>query len=169
MPSSSCDRGPVRQLRSLLRHPQPCADIPGTASATVLPTPRTPFVLSLLQNPRSAWARPSNVARALTKARPPPGGSSTLCHACLEDGTLHSNRHDAHRSYQDAGAISARTGRRPGQLHARRLTLQYLIVYLLQQISTVHPRFGEKTTTSDTPYMYAAPPCVYKRRRRAPY
>ena len=91
-----------------------------------------------------------------------------LCHACLEDGTLHNNRHDAHRSYQDAGAISARPGHRPGQLHARRLTLQYLIVYLLQQISTVHPRFGEKTTTSDPSYMYTAPPCVYKRRRRAP-
>ena len=110
----------------------PYADVPGTALAAMLPTPRTPFVLSLLQNPRSAWARPSDVARALTKARPPPGGPSMLCHACLEDGTLHSNRHDAHRSYQDAGAISARLGHRPGQLHARRLTLQCLTVYLLK-------------------------------------
>ena len=73
MPHSGCDRGPVRQLRSLLRHPQPCADIPGTAPATVLPTPHTPFVLSLLQNPRSAWAQPSDAARALTRARSPPG------------------------------------------------------------------------------------------------
>ena len=101
----------------------PYADVPGTALAAVLPTPRTPFVLSLLQNPRSAWARPSDAARALTRARPPPGGPSTLCHACLEDGTLHSNCHDAHRIYQDAGAISARPGRRLGQLHAWCLTL----------------------------------------------
>ena len=110
----------------------PCADVPGTALATVLPTPRTPFVLSLLQNHRSAWTQPSDAAWALTKARPPPGGPLTLCHACLEDSTLHNNRHDAHRSYQDAGAIFARPGRRPGQLHARRLTLQCLTVYLLQ-------------------------------------
>ena len=110
----------------------PCADVPGTALATLLPTPRTPFVLPLVQNPRSALARPSDAARALTRARPPPGGPSTLYHTCLEDGTLHSNSHDAHRSYQDAGAIFARPGHRTGQLHAQCLTLQYLTVYLLQ-------------------------------------
>ena len=91
----------------------PCADVPGTALATLLPTPRTPFVLPLVQNPRSAWARPSDAARALTRARPPPGGPSTLCHACLEDGTLHSDRNDAHKSYQNAGVISARSRTSP--------------------------------------------------------
>ena len=52
IPHSGRDRSPVRQLRSLLRHPRPCADIPGTALATVLPTPCTPFVLTLRQNSR---------------------------------------------------------------------------------------------------------------------
>ena len=34
----------------------------------------------------------------------------------MEDGTLHSNHHDAHRSHQDADAISARPRSCPGQL-----------------------------------------------------
>jgi hypothetical protein len=32
----------------------------------------------------------------------------------MEDDTLHSDHHDAHRSYQDAGAISARSRSHPG-------------------------------------------------------
>ena len=32
-PHSSCDRSPVRQLRSLLRHPGPCGDTVGTCDA----------------------------------------------------------------------------------------------------------------------------------------
>jgi len=110
----------------------PHPDVLGTIITTMPPTPCTSLVLSPPGNPRSAWARPSDVARAMNRARPPPGGPSTPCHACLEDGTLHNNRHDAHRSYQDAGAIIARPGCCPGQLHARRLTLQCLTVYLLQ-------------------------------------
>ena len=54
IPHSSCDRSPVRQLRSLLRHPGRCGstvgtydagrDLIGTVSITILPTPavRTP-------------------------------------------------------------------------------------------------------------------------------
>ena len=54
IPHSGCDRSPVRQLRSLLRHPGRCGntvgtcdtvrDVLGTAPVTILPTPavRTP-------------------------------------------------------------------------------------------------------------------------------
>ena len=54
IPHSGCDRSPVRQLRSLLRHPGRCGntvgkcdvvrDVLGTAPITILPTPdvRTP-------------------------------------------------------------------------------------------------------------------------------
>ena len=54
IPHSSCDRSPVRQLRSLLRHPRRCGntvgtcdavrDVLGIAHVTILPTPavRTP-------------------------------------------------------------------------------------------------------------------------------
>ena len=58
----------------------PCADVPGTAPTTVLPTPRTSLVLFPLRNPRPAWVRPLNAARALTRARPPPAGSSPPRH-----------------------------------------------------------------------------------------
>jgi hypothetical protein len=139
MPHSDGDRSPIRQLRSLLRHPWHCGDTVGTCDALCRHARHCSrhcavnFVyLPLRQNPRQVWARPSDAARALTRARPLPGGPSTLCHACLEDGILHSNCHDAHRSYQDASMISTRPGRHPGQLHARRLTLQCLTVYLLQ-------------------------------------
>ena len=65
-PCSGCDRSPVRQLRSLLRHSGRCGDtvgtcnavqdVLGTAPATVLPTPHTSFKLSPPRNPRTAWA-----------------------------------------------------------------------------------------------------------------
>ena len=32
-PHNSCDRSPVRQLRSLLRHPRHCRDTVGTSNA----------------------------------------------------------------------------------------------------------------------------------------
>ena len=90
-PRSGCDRSPVRQLRSLLRHSGRCddtvatcdtvQDMIGTAPATMLPTPQSSFVLSLLQSPRTAWERPSEVALALTGTRPWPVGPSEHRHA----------------------------------------------------------------------------------------
>ena len=87
-----------------------------TCPALLLPLCCLLLVLSLLQNPRPAWARPSNAARALTRARPPPAEPSMLCHVNTEDGTLNREHHDAHGSPQDTGATSAELGRRPGQL-----------------------------------------------------
>jgi len=91
MPHSGSDRGLVRQLRSLLRHSGRCGgtvgtcdavqDVLGTAPATILPTPHTSFVLSLPRSPRTAWARPSEAAPALTGTRPYPVGPSERRHA----------------------------------------------------------------------------------------
>src|SRR6185312_5774414 len=68
IPHSGCDRSPVCQHRSLLRHSGRCGDtvgtcdtvqdVLGTAPAIVLPTPHTSFKLSPPRNPRTAWARP---------------------------------------------------------------------------------------------------------------
>ena len=90
---SGCDRSPVRQLRSLLRHSgrygatvgtcDAARDVLGTAPATVLRTPHTFLVLSLLQAPRMAWARPSKAAPTLTRTRHPPAGPSEHRHATL--------------------------------------------------------------------------------------
>ena len=91
IPHSGCDRGPVRQLRSLLHHSGRCGDtvgtydvvqdVLGTAPATVLPTPCSSFILSPPRNPRTAWARPSEAAPALTRTRPWPAGPSEHRHA----------------------------------------------------------------------------------------
>ena len=42
-------------------------------------------------------------------------------------------------------------------------------VYFLHYPTTVPPAIQGKTTTSTPPLMYAAPPCDYKRRRRASF
>ena len=91
IPHSGCDRSLVRQLRSLLRHPGCCddtvgtcdavQDMLGTAPATILPTPHTSFILCLPRSPRTAWARPSEAAPALTRTRPWPVGPSERRHA----------------------------------------------------------------------------------------
>ena len=56
-------------------------DVLGTAPATILPTPHTSFVLSLPRSPRTAWARPSEAAPALTGTRPWLVGPSKRRHA----------------------------------------------------------------------------------------
>jgi len=56
---------------------------PSTARATILPTLHTSFVLSLPRSPRTAWARPSEAAPALTGTRPWPVGPSERRHATL--------------------------------------------------------------------------------------
>ena len=89
--SPGCNRSPVRQLRSLLRHSGRCGDtvrtcdavqdVLGTAPATVLPTPHTSFKLSLPRSPRTAWARPSEAAPTLTRTKPWPAVPSERRHA----------------------------------------------------------------------------------------
>lgn len=74
------------------------------------------LVLSPLQDPRLAWAQPSNAVWTLTKSKAPPAGPSALCQLKLEDGTLNRRHHDAHRSHQDADAIPARLKGHPGRL-----------------------------------------------------
>ena len=90
IPHSGCDRSPVRQLWSLLRHPWRCGDtvgscddvqdVLGTAPTIVLPTPCTSLLLFLRRNPRTAWARPSSAVRTLTRSRPSPAGPSEHRH-----------------------------------------------------------------------------------------
>ena len=82
MSHSSCDRSPVRQLRSLYLHSWHCSDPVGTCGTLCGRALRCSplcclfLVLLQLQNPRQAWAQPSNVVRTMTRARPPPAGPS---------------------------------------------------------------------------------------------
>ena len=83
MPHSSCDRSPVRQLRSLFRHSRHCSDPVGTCDTMCgrawhcsCRWAAYSFVLLLLQNPRQVWVQPSNEVRTLTRARPPPAEPS---------------------------------------------------------------------------------------------
>jgi len=122
----------------------PSPDVLGTIITTVPPTPHTSLVLSPLGNPRTAWAQPSNAARALTGARLPPAGPSRHHHVAHRGRNPLQEPQRRRWSCQDARAISARPGRRPGQPHARRHDLQYPIVYFLQWTFAVRPRFGEK-------------------------
>ena len=87
MPHSGCNQNPIRQPQSLLSHPQHCGATMGTCgamykmcSALLPPLCCQLRVLSPLQNPRSAWARPSDAAQALTGARLPPAGPSKRRH-----------------------------------------------------------------------------------------
>jgi hypothetical protein len=106
IPHSGCDRSPVRQLRSLLRHSGRCdatvgtcdavRDMLGTAPTTVLPTPRTSLVLSPPRNPRTAWARPSEAAPTLTRAGPRLRDPRSAATSNAGNGTLHRNHHAAH-------------------------------------------------------------------------
>jgi len=71
----------------------PCADVPGTAPATVLPTPGT-FLCCRTLNRYGRNPRLQDPRDAYTSG--------------MEDGTLYRRHHDAHWSHKDAGAISAR-------------------------------------------------------------
>ena len=57
-----------------------CANVRGAAPAAVLPTHHPSLVLSPPQNPRTAWARPSEAAPTLTRAGPPPAEPSERRH-----------------------------------------------------------------------------------------
>ena len=100
----------------------------------------------LLRNPRQAWAQPSDEVRTLTRARPPLAEPRHSASSSMEDGTFYSNRHTAHRSHRDTSAIPAKLQSFSGRLSR---PAPYPTVYFPQCASTAHPRFGEKTTTSD--------------------
>ena len=81
MPHSERDRSPVRQLRSLCRHPRSNGNLRHpvrTCLELFSPLCRLLHVLLQLQNPRRAWAQPSNRVRTLTRARPPSAEPSAL-------------------------------------------------------------------------------------------
>ena len=74
---SGHDRSPVRQLRSLCRHPRHCAGLRHAVQTHPALLPPTHLLLPL-QDPRRAWGQPSNTVRPLTRARPPSTGPSAF-------------------------------------------------------------------------------------------
>ena len=136
-----------------------CANVRGTAPATMLPTPCTFLILSSLQAPRAAWARPSDAAQALTRSRPRPAGPSERCHATPEGRTLHSNRHAARRSHKDAGAIFARPRTTP-RMTARpapHSPVRHSVLSTVARHCT--PPIRGRTTTSP-PFRTCTPPLL---------
>jgi len=74
IPHRGCGRSPIRQLRSLRRHPQRCADLRcavriclATAPATVLPT----LCISSSTGPSASMGTTLERVQPLTKGRPP--------------------------------------------------------------------------------------------------
>jgi len=122
MPHSGCDRGPVRQLRSLLRHPQHCSGTLGICDALHR---RVRHCSCHCAAYSAYFLRCGTLGRhgrdPRTRSGPGPEQDPLLqdprrsATPRLEDSTLHNNRHDAHWSHKVAGAISARSGHRPGQ------------------------------------------------------
>jgi len=171
IPHSGCDRSPVRQLWSLLLHSgrygdtvRTCdavQDVLGTAPATVLPTPHTSFKLSIRRalewrghDPRKPlWPRPGQ----------DPGlqDPRNVATPRLKDGTPYNNDHAACWSYRDTGMISARprTTATPG-------TIPHSVLSTVLDHCTPAIR-GEDNDFHDFLCMYTAPPCAYKKRRRA--
>ena len=168
MPHSGCDRGLVRQLRSLLRHSGRCGDTAGTydavqdvldiAPATVLPTPQTSFKLSTPQSPRTAWARPSEAAPTLTRTRPWPAEPSECRHAT--PGGWYTLQQPPRRQLELPGRqrdlrktrTTPRTTATPGAM-------------INSSRPTHAPNSGKTMTSNPLHTCTSPPPCVYKRRR----
>ena len=83
----------------------------------------------------------------------------------LEDGTPYNNDHAAHWSYKDAGAISKRPRTMP-RTTATPGAIPHSVLSTVLDHCTPAIR-GEDNDFHDFLCMYTAPPCVYKRRRRA--
>jgi hypothetical protein len=79
----------------------------------------------------------------------------------LEDGTPYSNDHAARWSYKNTGTISARP-----RTTAMPDAIPRSILSTVLDHCTLAIR-GEDDDFHDLLSMYTAPPCVYKRRRRA--
>ena len=116
-------------------------DVLGTAPATVLPTPCTSFVLSPPQEPSNGMGTALGRGPDLDQIKTP------VCRTLgipprLAQGTVPSTATTTPPT--GAARTPTRSPQDPGRLHARRLTLQCGIVYLLQYSATVRPRFGEE-------------------------
>ena len=140
----------------------------GAPPSIVLPTPHTSLVLTPLQNPRAVWARPSNAVRALTRARPRPAGPSGRRHVKRRGRyplqqpprrplELLGHRRDLRKAKDDA----------QDNCHARCHDLQYPQCTFYSSRPLCAPDSGKNDDFSPLPYMYTAPPCVYKRGRRS--
>ena len=84
----------------------------------------------------------------------------------LEARTPYSDDHAACRGWQDAGAISAGP-RTISRTTATPDAMPHSVLPIVFGHCT--PAIQGKTTTSTPPLMYTAPPCDYKRRRRASF
>ena len=102
-----------------------------TCSALLPPLCCLLLVLSLLRNPRSAWAQPSNAARALTRARLAPAGPSR-------------HRHIAHRGRYPL----QETPRRPLEPQGCRRDLR-------------KARTSPRTTATPGAMLFSAPQCTF--------
>ena len=83
----------------------------------------------------------------------------------LEDGATYNNYHAARRSYKDAGAISARLRTMPRTTATPGAIPHSVLCTVLDHCTPTIQ--GEDDDFHDLLSMYTAPPCVYKRRRRA--
>ena len=130
--------------------------------------PVLPRVLFLLWNRRSAWARPSNAARALTRARHPPTGPSAPRH--VEHGGRYPPQQSPRRPLEPQGRWrdfrkakdDAQDNRRPSSMISSAPQCTFY-----NSCSLCAPDSRRNGDFFPLPYMYTAPPCVYKRRRRA--
>ena len=83
-----------------------------------------------------------------------------------EDRTPYSDSHTVYKGWQDTGAISV--GRRTiSMTTALPVTMPHSVLSTVSYHYT--PRFGRKRRLLRPPLMCAAPPCDYKRRRRASF
>ena len=118
-PHNSCDRSPVRQLRSLLRHPRPCGDTVGTCDALCgrawhcsrCCAAYSPYSLRTFSTAEpsigmgTTLGRGSDLDRSKTHCPQDPRNAATLN---AGDGTFYRSHHAARWSCQDTGVISAR-------------------------------------------------------------
>ena len=140
----------------------------GTVITTVLPTPHTSLVLSPSGNPRTAWVQPSNAARALTGARLPLAGPSRRRH--VEHGGRYHPHQSPRRPLEPQGR--RRDLRKAKDEAQDNRTLGAMISSAPQctfynSCSLCAPDSGRNDNFFPLPYMYTAPPCVYKRGRLA--
>ena len=124
------------------------------------------LVLSLLWNPRTAWERPSGAARTLTRSRPPPAGPSERRHVkCRGRYPLQEppcRPQELPRRRRDLCKTTPKTTATPG---AMLFSAPQCTFYSSHPLRT--PDLGGRRRLLPLPYVYSAPPCVYKRRRRA--
>ena len=107
--------------------------------------------------------RGTNLDRSKTPLQQDPQRSAS---SGPEDGTLNSNHHDVHRSHQDAGVLRKAKGL-PKTTATPGAILSSAPQCTSNSSRPLHLRHSGRRRRLPIPsYMYSAPPCVYKRRRR---